>query len=221
MEALTLRVVFGAGDGFVYGFDPAPKKDADGFGILKELWRVDANPKANRVTEDGKKRNYPTVDGPSEIIATPVVDGGRAYIAVGQDPEHGPGVGALTCIDVFSGEVLWRYEKLQRSISTVAIANGLVYAADFTGYVHCLNAKTGKAYWVHDTESNIWSSPLVADGKVYVGNEDGVLTILRAGKRKKLLGSVEFPASLYSSPVAANGVLYVTTHTHLYAIGEK
>ena len=34
-------------------------------------------------------------------------------------------------------------------------------------------------------------------------------------------GNVNFGAPVYSSPIVANGVLYVATMTHLYAIGTK
>jgi outer membrane protein assembly factor BamB len=65
----------------------------------------------------------------------------------------------------------------------------------------------------------------VADGKVYVGTEDGDLIILPAGKTKdgkapKEISRVDMRAPVYSSPVVANGVLYVATPTHLYAIGK-
>ena len=35
----------------------------------------------------------------NQIIATPVIDDGRVYIATGQDPEYGEGAGRLWCID--------------------------------------------------------------------------------------------------------------------------
>jgi hypothetical protein len=80
---------------------------------------------------------------------------------------------------------LWSYTKIGRSISTVAIANDLLFAADFDGKLYCLNPDTGEVFWTHDTEARIWGSPLVADGKVYLGNEQGDLTILAASKEKK------------------------------------
>jgi hypothetical protein len=64
-------VVFGAGDGFCYGFDMTFKKDDEGFDIINELWRFDANPKDYRLDDKGAKRAYNTYEGPSEIIATP------------------------------------------------------------------------------------------------------------------------------------------------------
>ena len=41
------------------------------------------------------RTNIPAPDGPSEINATPVFYKNRVYVAVGQDPEHGEGVGDL------------------------------------------------------------------------------------------------------------------------------
>ena len=44
----------------------------------------------------------------------------RVYVAVGQDPEHGEGIGNLTCIDATkTGDVtktakLWSYDKIHR-----------------------------------------------------------------------------------------------------------
>ena len=61
---------------------------------------------------------------------------------------------------------------------------------------------------------------LVADDKVWLGTEDGELHILKAGKELKSLATIEFPAPIYSSAVVANGVVYVATQTHLYAIGK-
>ena len=65
---------------------------------------------------------------------------------------------------------------------------------------------------------HIWSSTLVADGKVYLGNEDGYLTILRAGKELEPIAEIDMKAPVYSSAVAANGILYVATQTHLFAL---
>lgn len=217
--------IFGGPDGWVYAFAPEPTDDEEGYPILKEVWRFDANPPEYR-ERDGKKIKYATRAGPSEVLATPVVYKDRVYVAIGQDPEHGEGAGNLVCIDASgagditkSGKV-WSYQKIARSISTLAIHDGLVYAADFSGFVYCLDAETGHEYWVHDTKGHIWASPLVADGKVFIGNEDGYMTILAAGRELKVINEVDMKSPIYSSAIAANHTLYVATHTHLFAIAN-
>jgi outer membrane protein assembly factor BamB len=219
------QALFGGPDGFVYAFDPKPVEDEDGYLILKESWRCDANRADYRVL-DGKKLKYATRKGPSEVLSTVVSWGGRVYASIGQDPEHGEGLGRLVCIDpsgsgdVSETHVVWSYDGINRSMSTPSIADGLIYVADYSGFIYCLDALTGELQWRHDTMAHIWGSTLVADGKVYIGNEDGYLTILPAGRTldPKKVVEVDMTSPVYSSPVAANGVLYVATHTHLFAI---
>jgi outer membrane protein assembly factor BamB len=217
-------VVFGGGDGWCYGLS-TETADKEGVKVFKEFWRYDCNPAEYRV-KNGKPLKYATFDGPSEVIATPVVYKNRVYVPIGQDPEHGEGLGNFVCIDASkSGNItktgtIWSYKGIKRSLATPSISDGLVYAADYSGFVHCLDAETGKPYWVFDTKSHIWGSTLVADGKVYVGTEDGDLVVLTAGKTMKEISRADMRAPVYSSPVVANGALYVATPTHLYAIGK-
>lgn len=219
------QIVFAAGDGWMYGLSMETEKNEDGLDILKEYWRYDCNPPEYRKDEEGNPRKYAEFDGPSENIATPVYYDGLIYIPIGQDPEHGEGLGMLSAVDPtmegdISGKAVWTFKGIERSISTPAVKDGLVYVADYTGRVFCLDAKTGKEYWKYDTKGNIWASPLLVDGKLYIGNAEGELFVLAEGKELKELAVIEFPGPIMNNVVAANGVLYVTTHTHMYAFKE-
>ena len=103
-------------------------------------------------------------------------------------------------------------------MSTCAIHEDILYVADLNGLLHCLDADTGKVYWTHDTNSDIWSSPLWADGKIYLGNDDDSVFVFQHGKAKKLLAENEVEGPVRATPVALNGVLYITTGSQLYAI---
>jgi outer membrane protein assembly factor BamB len=214
-------IFYGGGDGVCYAFDPKPTKEGD-TSLLKKVWWYDCNP------PERKKFKYPDAEGPSEINATPVFWKNRVYTAVGQDPEHGEGVGILTCIDATkTGDItqtgkVWSYDKIHRSLSTASITpDGLLFIGDFSGYLHCFDAETGKLYWRHDLKAHIWGSTLVADGKVYIGDEDGDLMVFEASKEKKLLSTTNLGAPIYSTPVVANGVLYVSSNTHLFAFSAN
>ncbi len=221
-----MQLVFGGGDGWVYGFDPKPVEDEDGFLIFPALWRYNLNP-PEYFQRDGRKIPYAHRLGPSEVIATPVIHEGKVYIGTGQDPEHGNGVANFACIDpagkkgdiTESGRV-WEH-RIGRTMSTASVVGDLVYVAEYAGYLNCLDAKTGKLYWQHDLRSHIWSSTLAADGKVFVNDEDGVLSIFAQGKEKKLINRVPFPSPIHTSPIVANGVLYIGSQTHLYAIAVE
>jgi outer membrane protein assembly factor BamB len=217
------QVFFGGGDGWLYAFEALPKAD-DETSWLKTIWKYDGNPPEYK-EKDGKVIKYPAAEGPSEINATPVFYKNRVYVAIGQDPEHGEGVGRLVCVDATQkGDVtqtatIWEYKGIHRSISTVSIdpETGLLFVGDFSGFVHCLDAETGELYWTHDMKAHMWGSTLVADGKVYVGDEDGDFVVLAAAKEKKVLSEAYLNAPVYGTPVVANGVVYLQSNTHLYA----
>ena len=200
------QVFFPGGDGVLYGFDARTGQ---------KLWSFDLNPKE---AVWPKTRNY--------VIATPVFFDGKVFLAVGQDPENGEGVGHIYCIDPTKrGDItdtgrVWQYDKIRRSVSTAAIADGLVFISDFTGFVHCLDVGSGKPYWTVDLLSAIWGSPLVADGKVYIGVEDGIISVFQAGKELKKISEIDMKSAVYSTPVAANGALYIMNRNELYAVGK-
>ena len=211
---------WGGTDGICYGYKNKTIKDEDGYELYEPLWKVDCNEPSYRKDKEGKKIPYATPPGPSELIGTPVLYKDKIYCAIGQDPEHGDGVGRLSCIDAKTGNVIWKYTDVGRTISTVSVADDLVYLAEYAGLIHCLDANNGKVYWTHDSFSRIWGSTLVANGKVILGNEDGDILIMDHGKTKPNVKTVDMGAPVYSSPVVANGVLYIGTQTHLYAIGK-
>ncbi len=256
------QVLFGGGDGWLYSFDARGEN-----GRSKLLWKFDCNPKESKYTLGGRAdRNH--------IIGTPVVHDGLVYIGVGEDPEHGEGVGHLWCIDPTKrgdvsselavsladpntplprrreqavikeeGEVarpnpnsaaVWHYpgydadgngklsfeETMHRTCGTVAIQEGLLFVADFSGLFHCLDLKTGKPLWTYDMLAAAWGSPLIADGKVYIGDEDGDITIFRLSPEQDMIAEINMGTSVYSTPIAVGNTLYIANKSHLFAIRE-
>jgi beta-lactamase regulating signal transducer with metallopeptidase domain len=250
------QVIFGGGDGYLYGFS------ADGNGQEHQpLWMFDCNPKDSSYRLNNATRN--------PIVSTPMIHDGLIYVAVGEDPEHGEGIGHLWCVTptkrgdvsptlVFnqadpdkhvahkrvqalnrdagdferpnpnSAEV-WHYggsnlnelqSTMHRSISTVAIQNGLLFVPDLSGVVHCLDARSGKAHWTHDLLAACWSSPLIVAGKVFVCDEDGDVTVFQLSDGKVVLAEHNLMSAIYSTPVVANDKLFITTRNRLWVIQE-
>ena len=261
------QAIFAGGDGWVYSFRCDEGKD----GKPELLWKFDANPKDSKWILGGRGTR-------NNIIATPVIHDGNVYVAVGQDPEHGEGVGHLWCIDPnkrgdvspqlavkvsdrknsiphrrlqavveedgevaidnANSAVVWHYDKfdrnsdgeiefeetMHRSCGTVAIKDGLLFISDFSGLFHCLDAKSGKVHWTYDMLAQAWGSPLIVEDHVYIGDEDGDVSIFKLSAEADEDGFVEPIAeinmgnSVYSTPIVANGVLYIANKTHLFAI---
>ena len=218
-------VFWGGGDGVCYAFDARIEPGLDGKpGKLNRVWQFDCNPACNR-ERDGKPLPYnKNGQGPSEIIATPVFEKGRIYVAVGQDSRHGPGRGCLSCIDATqTGDItqtgkLWQCLDVGRSFSSAAVTpDGLVFIADYGGVLRCLDADTGQEHWSHDLRGRVFCSPFCSGGRVYIGTEAGRLTVAEASRDKRILGEIRFDSPIYATPVAANGVLYVAAQRTLYA----
>ena len=263
------QLIFAGGDGWVYSFDPA----GDGKGNSKLLWKFDANPKTSKWELGGRGTR-------NNIIATPVFHKGKLYVAVGQDPEHGEGIGHLWCIDPTkrgnvspelafnaadpkqeiphkrvqavipedgdltrpnpNSAAIWHYsefdqngndkiefeETMHRSCGTVAIRDGILYISDFSGLFHCLDPETGKVNWTYDLLSAAWGSPLIVEDKVYIGDEDGEVAIFRHSADPEVAmedgepayGTQDMGNSVYSTPIVADNVLYISNRTHLFAI---
>ena len=235
-----MQVFMPGGDGVLYSYDVAT-------GEL--LWWFDLNPKDSAWELGGRGTR-------NAIISTPVFVDNSVLLAVGQDPEHGEGVGHLYRIDATkNGDIspqiadgdawkdnpnsgkIWEVggvdddkgtitgEKngllFRRTISTVAVSDGLVYAADLSGFLHCIDFKSGKKNWVFDSFAAVWGSPMVVDGYVLMGDEDGEMVILKAGDKLEELETKTFNSSIYSTPTIANGVMFVSDRSRLYAIKVK
>jgi outer membrane protein assembly factor BamB len=255
----VVQVIAPLGDGWIYSYEATTGK---------LIWKFDSNK---------KETIYPTTR--NELIATPVIVDNKMYIANGQDPEHGEGIGHLWCVDItktgdisleLPGEevaqakekqaellvpegaatprkgkpnpnsgVVWQYashgkpdkrgrikrsDRMNRTISTVSVYNGLVFAPDFSGFVHCLDAANGQHYWAHDMEAAMWGSPLAVDGKVYICDEDGDVAIFKAEKEESAaepIATHNMGSAVYCSPVFANGTLYIMNRERLFAISDK
>ena len=200
----VVQVVSGQGDGWVRGYVAETGE---------KLWEFDTNPKDS---EWPRTRN--------ELISTPVIVDGVVYLANGQDPEHGEGVGHFYAIDgtergdITESGLIWHYDDIRRSISTAAVVDGLVYMADFSGFLHCLDAETGEPLWVYDTFAAVWGSPFVVDGKVYLGDEDGDIVVLEHGREMEVLAEMNMGSAVYATVVPANGALLLNNRNELFSL---
>ena len=78
-----MQVFFPGGDGVLYAHDAVTGE---------EIWKFDLNPKDTKWELYGKGTR-------NSVISTPVFHDNSVILAVGQDPEHGEGVGHLWRID--------------------------------------------------------------------------------------------------------------------------
>ena len=207
-----IQVLHGGGDGVLRAYDAESGQ---------EVWRFDGNPK------DARFLPRAGVFSRSAIIASPVFADGRVFIAMGQSPGHGNAPSFVYAIspdgkgDVTRSGLLWTSREVGRVVGTPIVKDGLLYVGDLGGTVHCLDAATGEHLWKYEANDAIWGCLLVAGDRLYVGNAEGLMTVLRAGRRKELLAQIEMDAPLYTRPAAVGDSLYLASASRLYLIAAK
>jgi len=218
------RIFFAGGDGIIYGFEPLKTAPPTGeVAKLKKVWQFDCDPTGPKTNVHQFNSNRKI--SPSNVKSTPVFNQGRLYVTVGGDLWWGKNESWLQCIDVkgegdvTSSALLWKTPLGQHCICTPAVYNGLVFVADCSRKIYCIDASNGKICWTHEGKGDFWGSTLVADGHVFVGSRRGDFWVFEASREKKLLANVDFGLPISATPVAANGVLYVSTMEWLYAFG--
>ncbi len=230
------QVIAPQGDGWVRSFDAETGK---------LIWKFDTNPKGVTWGFSGTANAVlasPVYDGRCVYVGNgrnPILSGGAEAWLYCIDPtkkgdlspevDHGEG---KTEANPNSG-MIWRFggrdikavKKGRRLLfgglyTSVAVCDGLVIANEPSGYVHCLDARTGRRHWVHDVKSDLLSSPLIVDGRIFITTDVDV-HILALAKEKQVLATIEMDAAVWTSPVFANGVLYLATDRTLYAIENR
>jgi outer membrane protein assembly factor BamB len=182
------QVIFPAGDGWLYAFDAVNPG--------KPVWKFNCNPRGAKF-DPKNKRNWDRM----YFLATPVVVNDRLYVAMGRNPEHGPGVGRLWCIDVTrTGDVSAKDEALDPK----APANkdsALVW--QFGGRVV---PKPQKDRDVHFGVA--LSTCCVVDGLVYVGELEGYVHCFDARTGQKYW-THDTKGEVWASPFYVDGKVLI------------
>lgn len=236
-------IIFPGGDGWIYTFNPAN-------GDL--LWKFDCNPKKSVYELGGKGTRNDFVSTPVVydnklyigVGQDPEHDKGVGHLwciditKVPANPEKdlspaaenynpdAPENKASGLVWHYGGPADKDYDRnyyFGRTMSTVAVHDGMLFTAEYDGFVHCLDAKTGKNLWQHDMEADTWSSTYIVDGKVYIGNENGTMLVFAAAKEKKLISTIEMKGKIRATPVAVNSTIFIITENpcRLYSITKN
>jgi len=193
------QVIFPGGDGWLYAFEPRTGK---------LLWKFDCNPKNSKYILGGRGTK-------NEIIATPVVYEGRVYIQVGQDPEHGEGVGHLWCIDPSKASPTnIDLSPVNDNFDPKAPENknsGLVWHVGGQD-------KDGKLLWRRGL-----STCAVHDGLCYIANLSGFVACFDARTGEKYW-EYDTLSAIWGSPYVVDGKVYIGTDegtVYVFEHGKK
>ncbi len=125
----------------------------------------------------GKHLKDIEVEGDGQLAGGVSLVGKRAFA--------GTRDGALVCVDLEKGDVVWSSEESEEQTFSTPVATGkrVVYSSE-NGLVYAVNSVDGELVWKFDTGGTP-SSPVVAVDKIAV-SADGVLYVLELADGTKL-----------------------------------
>jgi hypothetical protein len=71
-----------------------------------------------------------------------------------------------------------------------------------------------------DHPISLHSSPAMAGGRIYIIADDGLTSVIQAGKEFKLLDTANLGEPCHTCPALANGRIYIRCTDHLFCIGD-
>jgi outer membrane protein assembly factor BamB len=96
--------------------------------------------------------------------SSPALANGVVYVGSTDD---------VYALNMYTGDLLWRFHAGYTVVSSPAIANGVVYVAANDGNAYALDALTGSELWSYALGNGAFSSFAVVDGWAYIGWLDG------------------------------------------------
>lgn len=114
--------------------------------------------------------------------------------------------------------VTWLRSRGNSDLSNPLLHEGLIYMVANNGVAVCVDAETGEEVWTDRIGGTFVASPIVANDLIYFSNEEGVTTVIRAGRKFDVVARNKLAEGVRASPAAANGAYYLRTFGHLYKI---
>lgn len=182
-----------------------------GYGLKDgtELWRIGGlhQPRYNRTLR--------FISNPTAVAGQIVVPSAKNSAVISIDPRGAKGK------LLESKHKQWRNPKGTPDVPSPLIHDGLVYLCQAGGgVINCLDAKTGKEIYKERIHGGLYrANPVYADGNIYYTCRDGVITVVKAGRKfEKVAENVLEGDAQTATPAFSNGVVYIHTHKALYAV---
>jgi len=146
----------------------------------------------------------PTPAALGELVFVTTMNGSRALRLASHTPSE-----------------LWVNKRAKAYVPSPIGYQGCLYVAGDSEFVTCLEASSGKLLWKERLGGTYHASPVAGDGKVYFPAKEGVVRVVAAGPRFRLLAENDLGESLVASPAISDGQLFLRGERHLYCIGKK
>jgi outer membrane protein assembly factor BamB len=195
-------LIFGSSDGSVWNFQPRTGKAVWNFKLSRRGLNV-----------------------------APLVEGEDVFISQAEENLDNTSMGSVTRFkgvgtgDITATNVVWQKKGVMDGRSMPVVLGDRVYFVDDGAKIYAFDKTTGDAVGkpVKLLGTIVRGSPLVADGKLYACSTSGwhVLEPTKEGLKFVDRMRLNDEDEVTASPVACNGLVYLTTNARLYCLGEK
>lgn len=152
-------------------------------------------------------------------VSSPVIAGDLILGSSGS----GGGGNTVSAVDPNGGEpkLAWRLSRQASYVPTPVTYDDKVFVWYDKGIVSCLDAKTGKVLGQKRVGGNYYGSPIRVGNRLFCISEEGNLMVVSADENLEVLGDTSLGEGSESTPSVSDGVMYLRTYSHLYALGAK
>ena len=165
-------------------------------------------------------------------IPTPIVADDLIYLSSAhgfQSPLCAVRAGASGDISPTAGatsseSIAWYKSRDGIYMQTPIVYGDCLYACRDNGVLSCYDARTGELHFrerLGGGRPGFTASAVAADGKLYFTSEDGDIYVVQAGPQFQLLATNSMGEVCMATPAISDGMLFVRTKDHLYAISDK
>lgn len=118
--------------------------------------------------------------------------------------------------------VAWEIQRGIPETPSLLYFRARLYLLRDGGLLTCIRASTGKELFRQKigAAGQYTASPIAAGDKVIVASVRGVVTIIQADDKLKILAKNNFAEKIFATPAIAQNKLYLRTTEHLYALGK-
>jgi outer membrane protein assembly factor BamB len=155
------------------------------------------------------------------VIPRPVYGHGLVFLSTSYDSPTVLAIRPDGQGDVTDTHVKWSLKKGAPHTPSLLLIGEELYMVSDNGLASCVDAKTGKVHWSKRLSGKGYSaSPIAAGGRVYFLAENGVGTVVKAGKTFELVSNNDIGERTLASYAVSDGALFLRTASKLYRLGK-
>ena len=121
--------------------------------------------------------------------------------------------------DVSQSHERWRAYEGIGQVSSPLFYQGRIYLVKHGGNVTCYDAKTGDKIYGDRAgpRAYYFASPVAADNKIYFCSSNGIIIVVQAGDKFRILAQNKIRERIYATPALVDGKIYLRTDKNMYA----